>query len=275
MTIEYTLSRQNCEGDCRSGGRDHCDLLKATLMARMKSPPSKTLSTLDTAAAHLRQIVLAQDEGVLLGSEETLQSALGVSRATMRQAARLLEREGLLKVKRGINGGYFGGRPDLGTIESSVSAYLQMLNVEVEDLSMVASTLWVEVVRKACMASSAEMQNICDNFRPRIRALPDNTPFTDVSNLEAEFRTALFDLLDSRYIQLIFQINVAFSFRKMAVPPSERNDTPEHTEFVRSWREAKLLEIEAISGHDPEMGALAARHSRNLLHKRIWGYRPV
>lgn len=240
-------------------------------MARTKAPQTKTLSRLDSAAARLRKIVLAEPEGAMLGSEETLQSLLGVSRTTVRQVARLLEREGLLLVKRGINGGYFGDRPDLGTIETSVSAYLEMLNVEVEDLSMVASTLWVEVVRKACVSEGEGVKSLCEQFRPKIRALPDSALFTQVSKLEAEFRTAIFDLLDSRYIQLIFQINVAFSYRKMDVPPSERNGTPEHLEFVRGWREAKLLELEAISDNDPEMGALAARHSRNLLHKRIWG----
>lgn len=240
-------------------------------MARAKKLQTKALSTLDSAAARLRKIVLAEPEGALLGSEETLQAMLGVSRTTVRQVARLLEREGLLMVKRGINGGYFGGRPDLGTIEASVSAYLEMLNVEVEDLSMVASTLWVEVVRKACLSDGAGAKQLCEQFRPTIRALPDNALFSDVSKLEAEIRTAIFDLLDSRYIQLIFQINVAFSYRKMQTPPSDRNGTAEHAEFVRAWREAKLLELEAISGNDPEMGALAARHSRNLLHKRIWG----
>jgi len=56
--------------------------------------------------------VLAAKEGALIGSEESLIADLGVSRSTLRQAARLLEREGLLRVKRGINGGYYGQPTD-------------------------------------------------------------------------------------------------------------------------------------------------------------------
>ena len=242
-------------------------------MSRTKTSVVKPASTLDAAAAKLRKIVLAEPEGALLGSEETLQSALAVSRATVRQAARLLEREGLLRVKRGINGGYFGSRPDLGTIEASVSAYLEMLNVEVEDLSMVASTLWVEVIRKACSADSAQAQLLSERLSKKVMALADAALFNDVSKLEAECRSAIFDLIGSRYIELIFQINIAFSTRKIVEPPSDRNGTPEHRDFVIAWRKAKLMELEAIADGDPELGAMAARHNRNLLHKRLWGHR--
>jgi GntR family transcriptional repressor for pyruvate dehydrogenase complex len=115
----------------------------------MRGSTPKVNSTIDAAASQLRSIVLSADEGALLGSEETLISRLGVSRATVRQVARLLEREGLLRVRRGINGGYFAARPDLQTIETTVSAYLEMLHTEPEDVTSIASALWVEVLRRA------------------------------------------------------------------------------------------------------------------------------
>ncbi len=244
-------------------------------MARSKTRPAKAASTLDSSAARLRKIVLAEPEGALLGSEDTLQSMLGVSRTTVRQVARLLEREGLLRVKRGINGGYFGARPDLGTIEASVGAYLEMLNVEVEDLSMVASTLWVDAVRKACVADRAAAKALSVRFMPKVIALPESAPSNEVSTLEAECRTAIFNLIGSRYTELIFQINIAFSLRKIETLQPAQADTPEHRDFVRNWRKAKLMELEAIADGDPELGAMAARHNRNLLHKRFWGHTPL
>jgi len=45
-------------------------------------------------AAHaLREDILAREDGELLGSEDELMERLGVSRPTLRQAARLLEHE--------------------------------------------------------------------------------------------------------------------------------------------------------------------------------------
>ncbi|UVO55752.1 GntR family transcriptional regulator [Sphingomonas sp. SUN039] len=236
----------------------------------MANRKTRSPSTLDAAAARLRALVLARPEGTLLGSEENLQTALAVSRATVRQAARLLEREGLLRVRRGISGGYFGSRPDVGTIVASVGTYLEMLAVEVEDLSMVATTLWIEVVRKACAAPRPAARALSERYATEVAALPDAATFHDVSMLEAACRDAIFDLLDSRYIELIFQINVAFSSRRIDRPPSDRNDTSEHRDFVRAWRKAKAMELDAIADGDPEMGALAARHNRNLLHRRLW-----
>ena len=84
-------------------------------MPRERAPRLK--STIDAAASRLRALARAANADALLGSEEALVAQLGVSRATLRQVARLLEREGLLKVRRGINGGYFAARPDLRTVE--------------------------------------------------------------------------------------------------------------------------------------------------------------
>ena len=61
-------------------------------------------TTIEAAAMNLRKIVLDLPPGSLIGSEDALIVRLGSSRSTVRQVARLLEREGLLMVRRGING---------------------------------------------------------------------------------------------------------------------------------------------------------------------------
>ncbi len=234
-------------------------------------PTLKLKSTIDVAASELRSIVLAADEGALLGSEETLIAKLGVSRATVRQVARLLEREGLVRVRRGINGGYFAARPDIRTIETTVSAYLEMLHTQAEDVTAIASVLWVEVLRRAARLGTEESKGMAEEYLERVRALRLDATFHDVLRIEQESRRAIFDLVKSPYIELIFQINTAFAQRRFA-PPSERDDTESHREFVRTWRSAKLLELESIADADPELAMMAARHSRNLWHRRIWNH---
>lgn len=238
-------------------------------MARAKTPKAESL--IDIAASQLRQIVRTTEAGALLGSEETLIAQLGVSRATLRQVARLLEREGLLRVRRGLNGGYFAAKPDVHTIEATVSAYLEMVDTDPEDATAIASALWVELLQKAAGTRSEKAIAITQELRKKVSAVRLDAGFDDVLRVEQKIRTAMFDLVNSRYIELMFQINMAFARRRFPTIPAERDNTPEHREFVVAWRNAKLLEFDAIADGDQNLAALAARHSRNLWHRRIYG----
>lgn len=230
---------------------------------------NRSKSAIGAAASRLREMALASADGSLLGSEETLVERLGVSRATVRQAARLLEREGLLRVRRGINGGYFAGRPNLDTVEASVSAYLDTLDMDAEDVTAIASILWIEALRKAAGLRTEAAKAVADRLRERVTALRTDAPFRKVAELEEEYRSEVFALTRARYIELIFQVNVAFA-QKRFMPGSLSDDTDAHRTFVEAWRKAKLMELDAITDGDPELGAMAARHSRNLWHKRVW-----
>ncbi len=229
-------------------------------------------TALDTAAARLRELVLKTADGAFIGSEDSLVSGLGFSRNTVRQAARLLEREGLLLVRRGINGGYFGARPNVKTIERAVATYLETLDMDAEDVTVVASALWVEVLCRAAALRTDEARQLAEKFRDRVRALKPKPSFDEILELERESRAAIFDLTKWRYIELIFTINMAFAIRH---PPEPRpsDDSPVHQEFVRAWTNAKLMELSAIGEGDVQLGAMAARHIRHVWHQRVWGRR--
>jgi DNA-binding FadR family transcriptional regulator len=233
----------------------------------------KPASTLEIAAAALREAVRAIKEGTLLGSEEDLLARLKVSRATLRQAARLLEREGWLTVKRGINGGYFAARPNLRNIESTVGAYLEMVDADVEETTVIGSALWVEALKKAARLKSPEAREVARTLRDKVVALRHNSSFDDVLRTEMSMRNAIFNLINSRYIELIFQINIIFAKSHFPTRPGDFDNAVEHEAFVKAWRHAKLLEMAAIDDGDEDLAMLAARHSRNLWHDRLWHLR--
>lgn len=233
----------------------------------MTQRPRKT--AIDSAAEQLRAAVLAVPAGTLLGSEDALVARLGAARNTVRQVARLLEREGLLVVRRGINGGYFAARPDLRTIEQTVSAYLSAIAVPPQDATYISSLLWVEVMRRATGLPAAERQPIAEAFSTRLDALAPNAPFHAILELEQDCRSAIFAATGSAYIELIFQINTVFaqnSFPQRAAP----DGSPAHMEFVAGWRAAKRMELAALADGDEQLAMMAARHIRNLWHGRIW-----
>ena len=229
-------------------------------------------TAIGAAAEQLRTMALDVAEGTLLGNEEALQSRLGCSRATVRQVARLLEREGVLRVRRGINGGYFSSRPDAGTIEATVSAYLETLEMDPEDVTVIASALWVEAVRKAAAANRDEAKAVVAKLRERVMAIGDNAAFADVRKVEQLCQDEIFKLARSAYVRLIFDINVAFSKRKFA-SPGDDDSSAAHREFVRAWRDARLLELGAIAEGDIELAAMASRYSRKIWHRRVWSRR--
>ena len=69
----------------------------------------------------------------------------------------------------------------------------------------------------------------------------------------------------------IFGSTTAFAQRRFK-PQSERDDTDAHREFVQAWRNAKVLEFESIASGDPELATMAARHARNIWHRRVWNH---
>jgi GntR family transcriptional repressor for pyruvate dehydrogenase complex len=146
-----------------------------------------------------------------------------------------------------------------------------MVHTEPEDLTVIASVLWVEVLRRAARLRTQASKALAEKYLERVRALRLDASFNDVLRVEEESRGALFDLINSRYIELIFQINIAFSRRRFT-PTSEKGNADTHREFVADWRNAKILEFQSILDGDPELAMLAARRSRNIWHRRIWNH---
>lgn len=236
-------------------------------MVSGRSKPNTT-----AAATKLRALIWESKEGDFLGSEDEMIEKLLVSRPTVRQVARLLETEGLLRVKRGTNGGYFAARPSVEVIEASVSSYLHMVVVDAEEVTEVASALWVIMMRKAAGLQTNEAKELTEKLCAKVHAVKGDVGFEDIVAIEDQVREGFFKLVNSPYIDLIFHINRIFSSKHFPIMPADRDNTPEHREFVKAWRKAKLLELEAIADGDEEMSQLAARLSRKLFQQRIWGH---
>src|SRR5579864_4964725 len=134
-------------------------------------PGLKKVSAMSAAASQLRALVAEKVDGTFLGGEGELQQALGVSRTTLRQVARLLEREGLLTVKRGANGGYFACRPSFASIETALLAYLEVVDVRVGELLAMASITWTETVRQAAGLRSDAAKALAAKLSRTVRSV--------------------------------------------------------------------------------------------------------
>lgn len=121
------------------------------------------------AADTLREIIHVTPEGGYLGSEEDLLKRLGVSLPTFRQAARILEYEQLMIIRRGMNGGYFARRPDSATVARAAALYLYGSKVGFREILQASFPLLHEAVRLACECEDqtliARFAEIVDQLR--------------------------------------------------------------------------------------------------------------
>jgi DNA-binding FadR family transcriptional regulator len=73
--------------------------------------------------------------GELLGSEAALRRRLGVSRETLREAIRIVEGRGAMKMRRGRAGGLTLSRPNVGRPAASLAAYLRAVRITGEEIA--------------------------------------------------------------------------------------------------------------------------------------------
>lgn len=230
----------------------------------MNNGKTRQNSTTDAAASRLRALITAGNDGDFLGDEGEVQTRLGVSRTTLRQVARLLEREGLLAVRRGGNGGYFARRPSLGSVETALIAHLETLDVGIAELLALASITWTESVEQAARLRSAKSRALAEQLTKLVKTVAPAASNRELIEVEQGIRSQIFELIESPYMRLIFQVNVQFAQRKFEGPGRIPELAPDHAEFVAAWRQSKLLELTAIAQGDVELGTLAAKRTREV-----------
>ncbi|MBU6266121.1 MAG: GntR family transcriptional regulator [Sphingomonadales bacterium] len=221
-------------------------------------------SAMKAAASQLRAIVLAAEDGTCLGDERKVLEMLGVSRTTLRQVARLLEREGLLAVKRGSNGGYYARRPTVHSVEAAVTDYLEILEIRTDELSTIASIIWTEAVRQAAGLDSKLAGSTATRLTRLVRGTDETITYGELIGIEQEIRSEVFKLIDSPYIKFLFQINISFGAKRLSRDNPAKASTHFDAAFIADWRKVKLLELNAIANGDQELGILAAGRSREL-----------
>ncbi|MCB2076153.1 MAG: GntR family transcriptional regulator [Novosphingobium sp.] len=212
-------------------------------------------------------MILQSEDGAYLGNEESLVQACATSAPTMRQAVRILECEGLLRVRRGNGGGYFGIRPTYDSVEEQVSRHLSALHIPLQEVASVASVLWVEVVRQAATCA-VPATGLLSQFRKAIDNLHETSTFHDVSSVEIATRIAIFDLVERPYFELIFRINATFQTGDSPLPATI-DGSAAHARFVTRWKEAKRLELHAIAAGDEQAAMAAARSQRRIWDDRL------
>jgi len=122
--------------------------------------------------------------GKVLGKEPELLKKYGVSRATLREAIRQLERQGVATMRRGFSGGLVMQEPARMAVVQVLAAYLELTDVGLDELFEARSILEIQAVGLAIKRlSDADVVAL----RRDIRLLDE----TQAENLQQEVRLHL------------------------------------------------------------------------------------
>ena len=219
----------------------------------------QTQRLVSATAEKLRDLILAQAPDALIGSLPELAQLLGVGIATVQQAARVLEHEGLLDVRRGPGGGYFGRRPDALALERSLATYLRVRRADDYEALEMMTLLDCEVMPAAAQCTEARLLDELRGLKKRVdRCLGSEERVA----FEDDLHSILFRMVDRPLIELLAQVSMRF-YRSRPIPPIFEGE-----EGLRAWRQWRHQIIDAIVAQDPERARFEAeRHRRKLLQR--------
>jgi GntR family transcriptional repressor for pyruvate dehydrogenase complex len=143
--------------------------------------------------------------GDKLPSERQLGEAFGVSRGTLREALRVLEKKGLIWVKVGFGGGAFVRAADDAIMSEDLGILLRLQKITLEELlefrESLEGTVAVKAAKNAKREDVAHLQSILDSMRAMLRT--DDYEPADVVQLDINFHLYLAKISGNRLFPCI------------------------------------------------------------------------
>ncbi|MBU6267673.1 MAG: FCD domain-containing protein [Sphingomonadales bacterium] len=197
----------------------------------------------------LRERIFAAPDGEAIGTLPDLARALGVGVVTIQQAARILEHEGLLDVRRGPGGGYYGRRPDAASLERSLAAYMRSQPASWQEALDMTSLLFNEL---AAAAATCRDPALLDELRRFARSIAEAGDGISLTHREVEFQDLLFRMVARPLFELLTRVTLRFAGARPL------GDLYEGPIGIERWKTGRRLIIDAILRGDPALARFEA-----------------
>lgn len=193
--------------------------------------------------------------GDKLPPERELVSQFGASRVTVREALKILERDGLVKIKVGLGGGAFITEAKPGLVTRALNILLRTGRIQLQELQEARIILEPSV---AALAAKTIDEDHLEMLRANIRMTRDvaeqGKPIFPISS---QFHRILAQASRNFFIEVIFR-----SLSEMRLSMGEYMIDQDFARVVIREHEAI---VEALERHDPE----AARKTMKLHVERM------
>lgn len=199
--------------------------------------------------------------GELLGNQAELMRRYGVSRSTLREAVRQVERHGIAHMRRGVGGGLVIQQPARDSVVLAVASYLELVAVSLSELFEAREVIESLMIGLIC-------ERVTDADLRRLRTMLDEllaAPSDDVDQEAARhlaLRSTITALSRNAALSLLLEALYRVTSDMLTVAPQH----PRVKELIRESRREKTELVEAIIAGDEVLAHLALRTS--LLRSR-------
>jgi GntR family transcriptional regulator, transcriptional repressor for pyruvate dehydrogenase complex len=237
---------------CGDSFPTNCEEVRS--MAKRKEEGGRRL--VSATAEKLKDIILAKDPDAQIGSLPELARLLGVGIVTVQQAARILEHQGLLDVRRGPGGGYYGRRPDAAALERALTAYIHVHGPAYDEARQIVWLL-------NCELASIAAQCTDEQLREELRALAARIDSTDAEAqrfaFEHDMHMVLLKMADRPLIALLQHVSMGI-YKNNPLPRLVKTRAQ-----VAAWKTGRRRLIDAILANDAERARFEADRNRKYL----------
>lgn len=165
-------------------------------------------------ARELARLSLDSVEGSFIGAEDDLLARFRVSRPTLRQAAKIVENDRLLSVRRGIRGGFYASRPDAADAIRTLARYLRLKGGTLGDILVVSRLVSEEAAARACSSSDPELRSRIEQFLGQIDA---NDSPSALIKAESTLVQLISEMSGNPAIELVMAIGFSFGMEEQEV----------------------------------------------------------
>jgi len=218
--------------------------------------PIRTETLASRTARALADLSLAAAPGDHLGAEDDLIQRFGISRPTLRQAAKLVERDRLISIRRGIKGGYFADRPDARDAIQSLARFLRLKGATLGNVIQVTRPVSEEAaVAAATRRNDADVERL----RAFLATVDDRDTPRDLIAAEVELARLIAGISGNPVVELVMEIGYSFGLDEEG---SDLYGDPDRRARTRAMQRSLC---QAIIDGDPEVARLMMnRRSRQF-----------
>jgi len=217
--------------------------------------PKPRGSRVESTARGLVQLSLQHEDGEFMGAEDELLIRLGVSRPTLRQAAKIAENERLIAVRRGNKGGFYARRPSAADAVRSLASYLQLKGASLTHVMAVSALVGEEAVRLAAQCADPGQR---ERLRFLIAGIREGEPRKALIRREVHMFQLIAAMSGNPAIEVFTAIGYSFGLEEKT---TLFDDPGQRVEMASLQR--KLCE--AILAGDPDIARLMMRRRAQAL----------
>ena len=207
-------------------------------------------------ADRLRELILSKPAGEQIGSLTNVASELGVGIVTVQQAARILEHEGMLEVKRGPGGGYYGARPDDAAIERAFATYMRVHNIGYQEAFELTVSLDCDIIRAAAEGLDESQTSLIADL---LEQLETSVSAEERIQFEIDFRETLLGIVARPLLELLSRVSMHLYTTQS--DPSIFADVV----ALEEWKRGRMRILRAILQRDEELANFEAHRFRRTV----------